>query len=86
MLVPDCDQVRQLLDPGELAEALRTAFRSISDDSGVAAAGRGFTPGGLLGTMPGYVPDVGFGAKLLTYFRNNHNRGVPGHQALVAHG
>ena len=85
MLVLDRDQVRQLLDPSELAEALRTAFRSISDGSASAPPRvAALTPAGLLGTMPGYVPNVGFGAKLVTYFRNNHDRGLPGHQALVA--
>jgi len=85
MLVLDCDQVRELLDPGELAEALRTAFRSISDGSAsVPSRVAALTPAGLLGAMPGYVPDVGLGAKLVTYFPNNHDRGMPGHQALVA--
>jgi len=85
MLVLDYDQVRQLLDPGELAEALRMAFRSISDGTAsVPPRVAALTPAGLLGTMPGYVPDVGLGAKLVTYFRDNHDRGLPGHQALVA--
>src|SRR3954454_24841916 len=85
MLLLTADEVRDLLDPDELAEALRAAFRSISDGSAsvpprVAAHG----PNGLLGSMPGYVPGVGFGAKVVTYFRDNHARGLPGHQALIA--
>jgi ornithine cyclodeaminase/alanine dehydrogenase-like protein (mu-crystallin family) len=85
MLVLDRDQVRELLDAGELADALRTAFRSISDGSAsVPPRVAALTPAGLLGTMPGYVPGVGLGAKLVTYFRHNHDRGLPGHQALIA--
>src|SRR3954454_3738787 len=84
MLVLDRDQVRQLLDPSELAEALRTAFRSISDGSAsVPPRVAALAPAGLLGAMPGYVPGAGMGAKLVTYFRDNHARGLPGHQALV---
>jgi alanine dehydrogenase len=85
VLVLDCNQVRSLLDAGELADALRTAFRSISDGSAsVPPRVAALTPAGLLGTMPGYVPGVGLGAKLVTYFRGNHDRGLPGHQAMVA--
>jgi ornithine cyclodeaminase/alanine dehydrogenase-like protein (mu-crystallin family) len=38
----------------------------------------------MLGAMPGFVPDLGLGAKLVTYFRDNHGRGLPNHQALIA--
>ena len=33
--------------------------------------------------MPGYVPELGLAAKLVTYFRDNESLGVPAHQALV---
>ena len=85
MLVIDREQVRELLDPDELADGLRAAFRSISDGSAsVPPRVAALTPAGLLGTMPGYVPEFGLGAKLVTYFRHNHDRGLPGHQALIA--
>ena len=85
MLVLDAASVRELLDPAELADALRLAFRSISDGSAsVPPRVAALTPEGLLGTMPGYVPGCGLGAKLVTYFRHNHERGLPGHQALIA--
>lgn len=78
-------QVRELISFDELAEALRTAFRAVSSASAsVPPRVAAHTPGGLLGTMPGYVPGLGLGAKLVTYFRANHERGLPGHQALVA--
>jgi ornithine cyclodeaminase len=41
------------------------------------------SPLGMLGAMPGYVPELGMAAKLVTYFRSNHERGLPGHQAVV---
>jgi len=85
MLVLDAAQVRALLDPNELADGLRTAFSSISDGSASAPPRvAALTPAGLLGTMPGYVPGFGLGAKLVAYFRHNHERGLPGHQALIA--
>src|SRR3954462_12551638 len=85
MLVLAAEQVRELLDPDELADALRTAFRSISDGSAsVPPRVAALTPSGLLGTMPGFGPEFGLGAKLVTYFRHNHQRGLPGHQALIA--
>src|SRR3954470_24445493 len=85
MLVLDDEQVRALLDPAALAEGMHAAFRSISDGSAsVPPRVAALTPSGLLGTMPGYVPEFGLGAKLVAYFRHNHERGLPGHQALIA--
>jgi alanine dehydrogenase len=85
VLLLDRQQVRELLDRDALAEALRTALRAVSDGSAsVPARVAAHTPDGLLGTMPGYVPGLGLAAKLVTYFRGNHARGLPGHQALVA--
>jgi ornithine cyclodeaminase/alanine dehydrogenase-like protein (mu-crystallin family) len=79
------NDVRQVLDLDELAEALRTALRSVSAGTASTPARVGaLTGAGLLGAMPGYVPELGLGAKLVTYFRGNHARGVPGHQALIA--
>jgi ornithine cyclodeaminase len=40
-----------------------------------------FTPGGLLGAMPAYVPSAGLGAKLVTLFPGNVDR--PTHQAAI---
>jgi len=85
VLVVTGAQVRELLALDELAEALRTAFCAVSDGSAsVPPRVAAHTSSGLLGTMPGYVPGLGLGAKLVTYFRGNHDRGMPGHQALVA--
>jgi ornithine cyclodeaminase/alanine dehydrogenase-like protein (mu-crystallin family) len=84
MLVLSEDEVRQLLDPAALDEALHAAFCAISDGSAsVPPRVAAHTALGLLGAMPGYVPGLGLGAKIVTYFRGNHERGMPGHQALV---
>jgi len=39
---------------------------------------------GLLGAMVGYVPGAGLGAKLVSVFPQNDQRGLPSHQALIA--
>jgi ornithine cyclodeaminase len=41
-----------------------------------------FAPGGLLGTMPGYAPSAGLGAKLVSVFPENRDRET--HQAAIA--
>lgn len=85
MLVLNGDQVRRLLDASELPDALRAAFRSISDGSAsVPRRVAAHTAVGMLGGMPGYVPGFGLGAKLVSYFPHNHEQGLPGHQALIA--
>ena len=85
MLFLNEDDVRRVLDLDALAEALRTALRSVSAGTASTPARVGaLTGAGLLGAMPGYVPELGLGAKLVTYFRDNHARGLPGHQALIA--
>jgi alanine dehydrogenase len=84
MRVLDDAAVRALLRFEELADAMRTAFMAISDGSAsVPPRVAAFAPAGLLGSMPGYVPGLGLGAKLVTYFRDNESKGVPGHQAVI---
>lgn len=85
VLVVNGREVRDLLQLDELADALRLAFGAISaGTASVPPRIAAHTPAGLLGTMPGYAPGLGLAAKLVTYFRDNHQRGMPGHQALVA--
>jgi ornithine cyclodeaminase/alanine dehydrogenase-like protein (mu-crystallin family) len=43
-----------------------------------------FAQHGLLGAMPGYVPGVGLGAKLITVFDDPAHPGRSSHQGLVA--
>jgi ornithine cyclodeaminase/alanine dehydrogenase-like protein (mu-crystallin family) len=84
LLVLNEDDVRRVLDLDALADALRTAFRSVSSGTASTPSRVGaLTGSGLLGAMPGFVPELGLGAKLVTYFRDNHARGVPAHQALI---
>ena len=84
MLVLDRDQVCRLLDASDLTRSLRAAFRSISDGSAsVPPRVAAHTAVGMLGGMPGYVPAFGLGAKLVSYFPDNHEHGLPGHQALI---
>jgi alanine dehydrogenase len=85
LLVLSQAEVRRLLDPDELLEALARAFVELS-------AGRASVPprvaartrDGLLGVMPGYVPGAGLESKLVAVFPGNHQHGLPSHLALIA--
>ena len=88
MLVIGPDEVRELLDPDALVDAVATAMADLS-------AGRASMPprvaalveerDALLGAMPGYVPSLGvLAAKLVTLFPRNAGTPVPTHQALIA--
>ena len=79
-------QVEGLLDIDALLDALARALVSFS-------AGTTSVPPriaarvpvlGLLGAMVGYVPGAGLEAKLVSVFPQNHQHGVPSHQALIA--
>lgn len=84
LLVLSEDEVRRLLDLDELASALRTALRAVSSGTASVPARIGaYSEAGMMGAMPGFVPDLGLGVKLVAYFRDNHARGLPGHQALI---
>ena len=78
-------EVVRLLDLDKLLDALAGAFVELS-------AGRTSVPpriaartpsGGLLGAMPGYIGGV-LEAKLVSVFPQNHVRGLPSHQGLIA--
>lgn len=79
------DEVRRLLDPAALLDALTRAFAAIS--TGEASVPRriaAVVPGaGLLATMPGYAPGIGLAAKLVSVFDANEAHGLPSHQALI---
>ena len=79
------EEVVRLLDIDRLLESLAGAFVELS-------AGRTSVPpriaartpsGGLLGAMPGYISGV-LEAKLVSVFPQNHVRGIPSHQGLIA--
>jgi alanine dehydrogenase len=84
LFLSQADVVR-LLDIDRLLEALAAAFVELS-------AGRTSVPpriaartpaGGLLGAMPGFMGGV-LEAKLVSVFPQNHVRGIPSHQGLIA--
>src|SRR5439155_1496961 len=84
LFLSQADVVR-LLDIDKLLEALAGAFVELS-------AGRTSVPpriaartasGGLLGAMPGYIAGV-LEAKVVSVFPQNHARGLPSHQGLIA--
>jgi alanine dehydrogenase len=84
LFLSQADVVR-LLDIDLLLEALAKAFVELS-------AGRTSVPpriaartpsGGMLGAMPGFAGGV-LEAKLVSVFPQNHVRGLPSHQGLIA--
>lgn len=79
------DEVRRLLDPDELLDALARAFAAISrGEASVPPRIASVVPGaGLLAAMPGYAPGIGLAAKLVSVFDANEAQGLPSHQALV---
>jgi ornithine cyclodeaminase/alanine dehydrogenase-like protein (mu-crystallin family) len=79
------DEVIRLLDLDELRIALADAFRAFSrGESSVPPRMAALAPEGLLAAMPGYLPSAGLAVKLVSVFPQNHDRGLPGHQALIA--
>ena len=79
------DDVRAALDIGELADALTTALVALSNGA-TSAPPRvaAVAADGVLGAMPGFVPELGLGAKLITLFPGNGRRSLPTHQAVIA--
>jgi ornithine cyclodeaminase len=82
MLVLTRTEVEELLDLDELRSALARAHEELSEGKGslpprIAAN----TDAGLLGAMPGYLPSVGLGCKLVSLFPGNVDR--PTHQATI---
>jgi alanine dehydrogenase len=78
-------EVRELLDPRELIEALAEGFRALSageletaDRTGLALPG-----GDLLLSMPGALPDGDLAVKVVTVFEGNVAP-LPTHQATIA--
>jgi len=77
-------EVERLLDLDQLLEALREAFKAISDDAtSVPPRTASFAPAGLLGVMPAWTPGT-LEAKLVAVFPGNEEHGLPSHQALIA--
>jgi alanine dehydrogenase len=85
VLVLSRAEVESLLPAERLFEPLERAFVALSAGrANVPPRIAAETPTGLLAAMPGYVEGLGLGAKLVSVFTGNDERGVPVHQAIVA--
>jgi ornithine cyclodeaminase/alanine dehydrogenase-like protein (mu-crystallin family) len=85
LLLLNADDVRDLIDLPSLFEPLERALRELSrGTTSVPPRIVARAPGGFLGAMPGYLPGTGLEAKLVAVFPENHDRGLPSHQALIA--
>jgi alanine dehydrogenase len=74
--------VEQLLDLDQLIDALAAAHVELSaGEASLPPRIGAFAPKGLLGTMPAYLPSAGLGAKVVSVFPENRDRGT--HQAAV---
>lgn len=72
LLVLSEDEVRSVLAIDELAAALIESLTALSQDrTSVPPRIAAFGQAGLLGAMPGYVPDLGMAAKLVSVFPQN---------------
>lgn len=78
-------EVERLLEVDPLLEALEDAFVALSAGrTSVPPRVAARTPAGLLGAMPGYLPDVALVVKLVTVFAGNEGGELPSHQGLIA--
>ena len=84
MVLSESD-VRRLLDPEALLDALARAFEAMSCDKvSVPPRIAATVPGaGLLAAMPGYGRGIGLAVKMVSVFTENVQRGLPSHQALI---
>jgi alanine dehydrogenase len=78
--------VERLLDIDAMLEALAGALVIFSSGiTSVPPRTAARVPDlGLMGVMAGYVPGVALEVKLVSVFPDNHSRGLPSHQALIA--
>lgn len=77
--------VQRLLDLDEMLRALERAFVELSAGrTNVPPRVAARTENGLLAAMPGYLPGVALGTKLVSVFPANHERGLPSHRGVIA--
>ncbi|HEY6706655.1 MAG TPA: ornithine cyclodeaminase family protein [Actinomycetota bacterium] len=77
--------VAGVLDLEQLLAALADALaRHSAGEASVPPRVAASAEGGILGAMPVHLPGVALGAKLVSVFPGNHQRGRPSHQALIA--
>ncbi|NUR91618.1 MAG: ornithine cyclodeaminase family protein, partial [Nonomuraea sp.] len=86
VLVLDREQTRAALPPAALAAAVRTALVAISrGDASAPPRIAARSAHGLLGAMPGYVPELGLAAKLVSVFSAVTVGGHGSHRGIVAY-
>jgi alanine dehydrogenase len=78
--------VERLLDIDAMLDALGHALVVFSSGVTSVPPRTGARVGdiGIMGAMSGYVPGVALEVKLVSVFPDNHHRGLPSHQALIA--
>jgi ornithine cyclodeaminase len=86
MLVLTRSDVEAVLDADELIAALADGFVDLSSGrASVPLRIAAFTPDGLLGAMPAYLPSAdALTIKLVTLFEGNADTELPTHQAAIA--
>jgi ornithine cyclodeaminase/alanine dehydrogenase-like protein (mu-crystallin family) len=86
MTVLGREEMRAALADGEALTAMvaRALIAVAAGESSVPARIAAFAERGLLGAMPGCIPGVGLGAKLITVFDDPARPGRSSHQGLVA--
>ncbi|MEV3926739.1 ornithine cyclodeaminase family protein [Actinomadura coerulea] len=83
VLVLDREQTRAAAPPDAVLAAVRTALVAVSrGDVSAPARVAARSTHGLLGAMPGYVPQLGLAAKLVSVFSTD---GRGSHRGIVAH-
>lgn len=85
VLVLDREATAAALDPHRLMSAVAEALVAVARGE-VSAPPRiaAFSPNGLLGAMPGYVPGLGLAAKLVSVFADPDHPGRGSHQGVIA--
>jgi ornithine cyclodeaminase/alanine dehydrogenase-like protein (mu-crystallin family) len=77
-------QAVALITPDELVEAQHRALVMLSQGAAsVPARGTAHAEDGMIESMPGYLPGLGYGAKLISFTPGNAARGLPLHFALL---
>jgi alanine dehydrogenase len=84
LLFLSAEEATGLAAPRELLGAQRRALVMLSQGAGsVPGRGTAHAPGGMIESMPGYLPGLGYGAKLISFAPGNSARGLPLHSALL---
>src|SRR2546425_12226114 len=84
MLFLSKQDVKALLSPSRMIEALEAGFRASSTGAtSVPPRTAARAPSGLLGAMPGWVAGAGLVIKAVSVFPGNADSGPPSHQGVI---